>query len=163
MSNTAHSTKAKSTHSSTTSQMATKKKNTENLGEAAKKLEAADALAATTVENAKRMRDEANAAMESALRAKSAADQAAASIKTGTVRVSRNTRGVKTTIPAGVQAPVRKRQSDAAAPRRRNETTPRSTTRRAPVRRKRSPMSSRLAKVSRPVTFTYPPGPILTP
>ena len=96
--------------------MASKKKNTENLGEAAKKLADADALAASTVENAKRMRDEANAAMETALRAKSAADQAAASIKTGTVRVSRNTRGVKTTIPAGVQAPVRKRQSDAAAP-----------------------------------------------
>ena len=96
--------------------MASKKKNTENLGEAAKKLADADALAATTVENAKRMRDEANAAMETALRAKSAADQAAASIKTGTVRGSRNTRGVKSALHAGVQAPVRKRQSDAAAP-----------------------------------------------
>ena len=94
--------------------MASKKKNTENLGEAAKKLADADALAATTVENAKRMRDQANAAMETALRAKSAADQAAASIKTGTVRGSRNTRGVKSALPAGVQAPVRKRQSDAA-------------------------------------------------
>ena len=71
MSNSAHPPKTKSTHSSTTSQKELKKKSAENLGEVAKKLEAADALAAAAVENAKRARDEANVAMEAALRAKS--------------------------------------------------------------------------------------------
>ena len=120
MSNTAHSTKPRSTHTTTTSQKASKKKNTENLGEAAKKLEAADALAAASVADAKRMRDEADVAMEAALRAKTAADQAAATIKSGTARGSRGSHGVKTTAPGGVQAHLRKRgvtrQTDSATP-----------------------------------------------
>ena len=109
MSNIAHPPKAKSTHSSSASQKATKKKSSENIGEAAKNLETEDALAAASVENAKRTRAEADTAMKTALRAKAVADQAAAATKTGSGREPRGSQGLSAPLFGGMQGSMRKR------------------------------------------------------